>query len=342
MTNHSHATNQFHPQAYVHPDTRIHESVTISPFCNIEAGVEIGAGSFIGPNVTLQSGVSIGENCYIGAGVVMNPETKRLEYWKKDEDIVYANAFHIRIKIGNNVHIDPSSTLHGEITLGSDCWIGSNVTIYDGARIGARVKIFPSAVISAIPQDLKFAGEKTTLEIGEDTVIRECATLNRGTTAYGKTVVGKKCLLMAYVHVAHDCIVGDHVILANAVNLAGHVEIGNWAILGGLTGCHQFVKIGAHSIIAAGVTVRKDVPPYIKAGREPVRYAGVNSVGLRRRGFDPKTINHIQEIYRHIFVSKMNTAKAIEHVVTQTPFSDERDMIINFVRDSERGIVKGV
>jgi UDP-N-acetylglucosamine acyltransferase len=342
MINPNYAKNQFHPLAYVHPDARIHESVTISPFCHIGAGVEIGAGSFIGPNVTLQSGVLLGENCHVGAGVTMNPETTQLEYWKKDEDIVYANAMHIRIRIGNNVHIDPSTTFHGEITLGNDCWVGSNVTIYDGARIGDRVKIFPSAVISAIPQDLKFDGEKTTLHVGNDTVIRECCTLNRGTNAHGKTEVGANCLLMAYVHVAHDCIVGDHVILANAVNLAGHVEIGDWAILGGLSGCHQFVKIGAHSIIAAGVTVRKDVPPFIKAGREPVQYAGVNSIGLRRRGFEAETINHIHDIYRHIFVSNMNTAKALDHVVTHVPFSDERDMIVNFVRNSERGIVKGI
>ncbi|MFK7970669.1 MAG: acyl-ACP--UDP-N-acetylglucosamine O-acyltransferase [Bacteroidia bacterium] len=256
--------------------------------------------------------------------------------------MVHTHAFPIRIKLGNNVHIEPSATLHGEISLDDDCWIGSNVTIHDGARISKRVKIFPGAVISAIPQDLKFAGEKTTLEVGDDTVIRECATLNRGTTALGKTVVGKNCLIMAYVHVAHDCIVGNNVILANAVNLAGHVEIGDWAILGGLVGCHQFVRIGAHSIIAAGVTVRKDVPPFIKAGREPIQYAGVNSIGLRRRGFEAETINHIQEIYRHIFVTGKNTAKAIEHVVTQIPFSDERDTIVNFVRNSERGILKGV
>lgn len=333
------SSNSPQPLAYIHPDAVVHETAEISPFCVIHAGVEIGPSAYIGPHVTLYSGVQIGQGAYISGNVEMNPETDRLDLKKKD--VVYANMMHIRIRIGDHVHVESHAHLHGEITIGDNSWIGSSVTIHDGARIGKSVKIFPGAVISAIPQDLKFEGEKTLLEIGDGTTIRECATLNRGTSAHGKTQVGKNCLIMAYAHVAHDCILGDHVILANSVNLAGHVEIGDYAILGGMSGCHQFVRIGAHTMVAGGSKVRKDVPPFIKVGREPVQYAGVNSIGLRRRGFEAQVINEIHDIYRHLFLGKMNNAKALDHIVTHLPFSDERDMIVNFVRNSERGIVKG-
>ncbi|MEM7655056.1 MAG: acyl-ACP--UDP-N-acetylglucosamine O-acyltransferase [Bacteroidota bacterium] len=243
--------------------------------------------------------------------------------------------------IGNNVHIEPSTNLHGGITIGDGSWIGSNVTIHDGARIGQEVKIFPGAVVSAIPQDLKFHGERTTLEIGDHTTIREFATLNRGTDYYGTTKIGKHCLIMAYVHIAHDCIIGDHCILVNGVNMAGHVIMEEYAFIGGVSAVHQFVKIGKHAFVSGGSLVRKDVPPYVKAGRDPVQYEGVNSIGLRRRGFDNATINHIQEIYRNIFLSGRNTAQALDYIETEIPVSEERDEIITFIQKATRGIIKG-
>lgn len=247
-----------------------------------------------------------------------------------------------RINIGDHVHIEPNVTIHGEVTIGEKSWIGSNVTIYDGARIGENCKIFPGAVISAIPQDLKFVGEKTTLEIGAGTTIRECATLNRGTMAYGKTVIGKDCLIMAYVHVAHDCIIGDRVVMANSVNLAGHVEIDDDALLGGTSAVQQFIKVGKHAFVTGGSKVRKDVPPYIKVGREPVQYQGVNSIGLRRKGLSAEKINEIMEIFRHIFNSGMNNSDAMDCIEQNVPYSEERDYIVRFIRTSERGIVKGI
>ncbi|MCI4670136.1 MAG: acyl-ACP--UDP-N-acetylglucosamine O-acyltransferase [Bacteroidia bacterium] len=243
--------------------------------------------------------------------------------------------------MGDSVHIEPNVIIHGGIVIGDNCWLGSSCTIHDGARIGKSVKIFPGAVISAIPQDLKFYGEKTTLEIGDNTTVREFATLNRGTEYHGKTQIGKNVLVMAYVHVAHDCIIGDHVILVNSVNVAGHVEIGEWAIISGLSGIHQFVKIGKHVMIAGGSIITKDVPSYVKAGRSPLQYQGVNSIGLRRRGFSNETINNIQEIYRNIFVSEMNTSQALTYIETQIPASEERDEILTFIRKATRGIIKG-
>jgi UDP-N-acetylglucosamine acyltransferase len=205
-------------------------------------------------------------------------------------------------KLAQNVMIDPFVTIHKNVEIGEGSWIASNVTIMEGARIGKNVKIFPGAVISAIPQDLKFDGEPSLTIIGDNTVIRESVTINRGTSASGKTIIGSNCLLMAYVHVAHDCVVGENSILANAVQLAGHVEIGESAILGGLSAVHQFVKIGSHVMISGGSLVRKDVPPYSKAAREPLSYEGVNSIGLRRRGFTSEKIAEIQEIYRILYL----------------------------------------
>ena len=195
------------------------------------------------------------------------------------------SSVHPDAQIGNNVEIGPFSTIEANVIIGDGTWIGPNVTIMNGARLGSNCQVFPGAVISAIPQDLKYEGELTTVEIGDETTIRECVTINRGTKAYGKTVIGKKGLIMAYVHIAHDCIIGDHVILVNSVALAGHVEIGNWSIVSGLSAVHQFVKIGEHAMVGGGAMVRKDVPPFITAAGEPVTYAGVNSVGLKRRGF---------------------------------------------------------
>ena len=251
------------------------------------------------------------------------------------------NWIHPEAKIGKDVKIDPFTVIHEDVEIGEGTWIGSNVTIFPGARIGKHVRIFPGAVISAVPQDLKFAGEKTTAEIGDHTTIREYVTINRGTTAAGKTVVGAHNLLMAYVHIAHDCFVGDHCILANGVTLAGHIEIHDYAIIGGLSAIHQFVQIGSHVMISGGSLVRKDVPPFVKAAHEPLAYVGVNALGLRRRGFSNDQIAQIQEIYRKVFVSGLNITHAIEAVEQDITASAERKLILDFIRKSSRGLMKG-
>ncbi len=243
--------------------------------------------------------------------------------------------------LGEGVHVDPFTMIHEDVTIGEGTWIGSNVTIYPGARIGKNCKIFPGAVISAIPQDLKFQGEKTLVEIGDNTTIRECVTISRGTLDKMTTRVGSNCLLMAYVHIAHDCIVGNNVIIANAVQVAGHVIIDDWAIIGGSSAIHQFVKVGMHSMISGGSLVRKDVPPFTKAAREPLSYAGVNSLGLRRRGFSSETISHIQDVYRYLFLNSLNNSRALEEIEVNLPATKERDEIVNFIRSSERGVMKG-
>ncbi|MDB9883062.1 acyl-ACP--UDP-N-acetylglucosamine O-acyltransferase [Bacteroidia bacterium] len=244
-------------------------------------------------------------------------------------------------KLADTVIIEPFVTIHKNVEIGEGTWIGSNVTIMEGARIGKNCRIFPGAVISAIPQDLKFDGEATTAEIGDNTTIRECVTINRGTVAKGKTVIGNNCLLMAYSHIAHDCVLGNNVIIGNASQIAGEVVIHDFAILSGLVAVHQFVNIGPHVMISGGSLVRKDVPPYTKAAREPLSYEGVNSVGLRRRGFTSEKIGEIQEIYRNLFLRGMNNAKALVKIETEMPATQERDEIITFIRQSDRGVMKG-
>ena len=243
--------------------------------------------------------------------------------------------------IGQNVHIGPFTVIEADVVIGDNCWIGNNVTILNGARIGDNCKIFPGAVISAIPQDLKYHGEDTTMEIGNNVVIRECCTLNRGTTAAGRTAVGDNCLLMAYVHVAHDCIVANNCILANNVTLAGHIEIAPYARLGGMAAVHQFVHIGRQVMIGGGSLVRKDVPPYVMAAREPLSYAGINRVGLRRAGFSRPDIHHIEDIYRILFVRGLSTRKAVELIHQEVADSPFRQEILDFVRKAERGLMKG-
>jgi len=250
-------------------------------------------------------------------------------------------SIHPEARIGKDVTIDPFTMIHEDVEIGDNTWIGSNVTIFPGARIGKNCRIFPGAVISAIPQDLKFEGEKTTAEIGDFTTIREFVTVNRGTKALGKTVIGSHNLLMAYVHVAHDCIVGDHCILANGVTLAGHITIEDYAIIGGLSAIHQFVHIGSHVMISGGSLVRKDVPPYVKAAHEPLAYVGINSVGLRRRGYSDERISNIQDIYRLIFVKGYNNTHAVEAVERDIRPSEEKNQILSFIRSSTRGIMKG-
>lgn len=248
---------------------------------------------------------------------------------------------HPQAKIAHNVVIEPFSTIHANVEIGEGTWIGPNVTIFEGARIGKNVKIYPGASISAPPQDLKYQGEETETFIGDNTVIREYVTVSRGTSDRYKTVIGSNNLLMAYVHVAHDCVIGSNIIIANAVQIAGHVIVDDFAIIGGSSAIHQFVKIGSHVMVSGGSLVRKDVPPFTKAAREPLTYAGINSVGLRRRGYTADKINEIQEIYRYIFLKGLNNSKAVDLVELELPSSKERDEIIKFIRSSDRGVLKG-
>lgn len=248
---------------------------------------------------------------------------------------------HPDAKIAQNVVIEPFVTINKDVVIGEGTWIGPNVTIMDGARIGKNCKIFPGAVISGIPQDLKFEDEKTTAEIGDNTTIRECVTINRGTKDRWRTVIGKNCLIMAYCHVAHDCEVGNNCIFSNNTTLAGHVTIGDNVVLAGMVAIHQFVKVGQHAFITGGSLVRKDVPPYVKAAREPLSYVGINSVGLRRRGFSSDQINEIQDIYRTIFVKKFNNTAALDIIEAERQPTEIRDEILDFIRNSNRGIMKG-
>src|SRR6478609_2419158 len=249
-------------------------------------------------------------------------------------------SIHPDAKIGKDVTIEAFATVKSDVIIEDGSWIGPTAVIWEGARLGKNVKIYPGASVSSVPQDLKFSGEKTETFIGDNTVVREYVTISRGTTDKFKTIIGKNCLLMAYVHVAHDCNIGNHCILVNTVQVAGHVTIDDWAIIGGASALHQFVKIGAHVMISGGSLVRKDVPPYTKAAREPLAYAGINTVGLRRRGFAAEKITEIQEIYRFVFMKGMNITKALELVENTVATSAERDYILNFIKTSERGIMK--
>lgn len=244
-------------------------------------------------------------------------------------------------RIAADVIIGPFTTIEADVEIGEGSWIGPNVTIMNGARIGKNCKVFPGAVISAVPQDLKYEGEETLTIIGDNTVIRECVTLNKGTKQRGKTVIGNDCLIMSYVHVAHDCFLGDRVILVSYSGVAGVSIIDDWAVVGGKTAIHQFSKIGKHAMVAGASRVRKDVPPYAKAGRDPLAYVGVNSIGLRRRGFTNEKINEIQDIYRIIYQSGYNHSEALDFLEANFLQTPERDEIVNFIRTSKRGIMKG-
>jgi UDP-N-acetylglucosamine acyltransferase len=248
---------------------------------------------------------------------------------------------HPQAKIANNVVIEPFVTIHKNVEIGDGTWIGSNVTIMEGARIGKNCKIFPGAVISAIPQDLKYNGEETFVKIGDNVTIREFATINRGTKASFETVIGDNALIMACAHIAHDCVVGKHCIIANAALLAGHINVEDYAIVGGQSAVHQFCNIGAHVMISGGSLVRKDVPPYTKAAREPLSFVGINSIGLRRRGFSPEKIKEIQDIYRIIYQKSYNVSQALEIIEAELPATSERDEIVSFINNSSRGIMKG-
>jgi UDP-N-acetylglucosamine acyltransferase len=248
---------------------------------------------------------------------------------------------HPEAKIADNVVIEPFVSIDKDVVIGDGTWICSGATIMPGVRIGKDCKIFPGAAIGAAPQDLKFKGEYSTVEIGNNTTIREFVTIHRGTAAKGKTVIGNNCLMMAYVHVAHDCVVGNNVILVNSTQLAGEVVIDDYAILGGMSAVHQFVHVGSHVMVSGGSLVRKDVPPFIKAGREPLAYVGINSIGLRRRNFTNEKIREIQEIYRYIYQKGLNISQAVEIIEAEMPASTERDEVLLFIKDSRRGIIRG-
>ena len=248
---------------------------------------------------------------------------------------------HPNAIIEQNVIIDPFAYIEDNVVIKAGTHIMAHACIMHGARIGENCTIFPNAVISGIPQDLKFDNEDSLAIIGDNTIIRECVTVNRGTQSRGHTVIGDNCLLMAYSHVAHDCVIKSNVIIGNTVQVAGEVEIEDYAILSGGTLVHQFTKIGKHAMIQGGTRLGKDIPPYSMAGREPVSYVGINIVGLRRRGFTSEQINNIQEVYRYLYLSGYNISQAIERIEIELSESPERTDILDFVRASSRGVVRG-
>ena len=248
---------------------------------------------------------------------------------------------HPQAKIARNVVVEPFTTISNNVTIGSGSWIGSNVTIMEGAVIGKNCRIFPGSVISAIPQDLKFNDEETTVVIGNNVTIRECVTINRGTSDRMRTEIGDNCLIMAYSHIAHDCHVGNNCIFSNNSTLAGHVTVGDNVVLAGMVAVHQFASVGSHAFVTGGSLVRKDVPPFVKAAREPLSYVGINSIGLRRRGFTSEKIREIQNIYRILYQKNYNNTQAMEKIEAEMEDTPERDEIMLFIRNSQRGIMKG-
>lgn len=249
---------------------------------------------------------------------------------------------HPNAKIGKSSTIEPFACIYDDVEIGENCWIGPNVVIMPGSRLGNNCKVFPGAVIGADPQDLKYKGEYTTTEIGNNVTIRECVTINKGTTDKNKTSVGNNCLLMAYVHVAHDCQIGNSVIIANSVNLAGHVIIGDFAILEGTVAVQQFVLIGAHAFIAGASLVRKDVPPFVKAAKEPLCFAGVNAIGLKRRGFSEEDVRHIEDIYRILYIQNSNISRGLEIMHKELKASAYTKLINDFIGHSDKGVIKGM
>ena len=253
-------------------------------------------------------------------------------------DLAYV---HPNAVLAESVTVEPFAYIAENVEIGEGSWIGPNSTILNGARIGKNCRIFPSAVVSAIPQDMKFRGEDTIAILGDNTTVREAATVNRGTAAVGKTVIGNNCLIMAYAHIGHDCAVGNNCILGNGAGLAGEVKVDDWAILSAGTLVHQFTHIGGHVIIGGGSKVRTDVPPFIKADRDPLSYLGLNTVGLTRRGFEKRRIDEIHNIYRIIYQNGMNVSQALDYIENNFITSSDRDYILDFIRKSERGIIRG-
>ncbi len=247
---------------------------------------------------------------------------------------------HPDAKIGNNVNIGNFTTIYDDVEIGDNTVIHSNVTIFPGARIGSNVTIFPGAVVSGNPQDLKFKGEKTYAYVGDGTTLRECTTVNRGTASKGETVVGQNCLIMAYTHIAHDCRIGNRVIISNATQLAGEVQVDDFAVIGGGSLVHQFCHLGKNIMVQGGALVNKDIPPFVKAAREPISYVGLNTIGLHRNGFSQEAIQQISEVYRLLYLSDLNVTNAIKLIMDTLPQSVYRDEIVDFVVNSNRGIIR--
>ncbi len=244
-------------------------------------------------------------------------------------------------QIGNGVSIGAFTSIADNVVIGDNCQIMNNVTICSGARIGSGCRIFPGAVIAAIPQDLKFRGEETTCEIGNNNTIRECVTLNRGTASRGKTVIGNNNLLMAYTHIGHDCVFGNNIIVSNACQFAGEVEVSDFAVIGGGSLVHQFTRVGRYVMVQGGTRFGKDIPPYAMVGREPAAFEGLNIIGLKRRGFSAEQIAEAQEVYKYLYLSKLNTTQALEAIGRELPQTELVKEIVDFVRSSSRGIIRG-
>ena len=242
-------------------------------------------------------------------------------------------------KLGENLIVGPYAVVEGDVEIGNDCFVGAHAVIYSGARIGNRIKIFQGCSVANLPQDLKFGGEKTLFIIGDDTVIREFATLHRGTLETGKSQVGKNCLLMAYSHIPHDCVVGDNCIIANAVQIGGHSHIEDYVIIGGLAGLHQFSRVGEHSMIGGAAKITQDVPPYILASHNPAIFIGLNVVGLRRRGFKTEDIQILKEAYKYLYDKSLNVSQAVKVIESKLGSNEYVQKILNFLSGTKRGIV---
>lgn len=242
-------------------------------------------------------------------------------------------------KVGDNISVGPYAVIEGDVEIGNDCIIGPHAVIYNGTRIGNRVKIFQGASVANLPQDLKFGGEKTLFIIGDDTVVREFATLHRGTLETGKSQIGKNCLLMAYSHIPHDCVIGDNCIIANSVQIGGHSHIEDWVIIGGLAGLHQFARVGEHSMIAGAAKITQDVPPYIMAVNDPAEFNGLNVVGLRRRGFKPEDIQILKEAYKYLYDKSLNVTQAVEVIKSKYGDNIYVQKVLHFLAGTKRGIV---
>jgi len=245
-----------------------------------------------------------------------------------------------KARLAPDVEVGPYTVIAEDVEIGPKTKIGTSCFIDEGARIGAEVQIFHGAVVSGRPQDLKYAGEKTYFYVGDKTIIREFATLHRGTSATGQSTVGKNCLLMAYAHVAHDCRIGDNVIMANAVQLGGHVNVGDWAIIGGGTVVHQFCKVGAHVMVGGGFRITQDLVPFALAAGYPLKVLGVNKVGLERRGFQKETVSALERTFRYLFRGKLNTSQAVEKVRSEFDSLPEVKTLLDFIAGAARGLIK--
>jgi UDP-N-acetylglucosamine acyltransferase len=244
-----------------------------------------------------------------------------------------------KAQIGDNVTVGPFTVIEDDVIIGSGTTIGSHALMANGTRIGEECRIHHGSVLGTVPQDLKFRGEMTVLEVGDHTTIREYVTMNRGTTDRWKTTVGNHCFIMAYAHVAHDCAIGNHVILANTVNMGGHVVIEDHAVVGGIVAIHQFSHIGRHAMIGGGFRVTKDVPPYVLAGSEPLAFNGLNIIGLKRRNFSKETIDNLEQAYDLIYNSKLNVSQALAKIKEELPMAEEVMNVVEFIEKSKRGII---